>query len=49
MSAMGLESIDHTVQLTHVWINDLDARLDGKTSTVLTACFEPYCRPCATG
>jgi uncharacterized protein (DUF2267 family) len=27
MSAAGLESIDHTVQLTHVWINDLDARL----------------------
>jgi len=27
MSAVGLESIDHTVQLTHTWINDLDARL----------------------
>ncbi len=27
MSVVGLESIDHTVQLTHVWINDLDARL----------------------
>lgn len=27
MSAAGLESIDHTVQLTHIWINDLDARL----------------------
>ncbi len=27
MSAIGLESIDHTVQLTHIWINDLDARL----------------------
>jgi len=27
MSAVGLESIDHTVQLTHIWINDLDARL----------------------
>jgi uncharacterized protein (DUF2267 family) len=27
MSAEGLESIDHTVQLTHVWINDLDGRL----------------------
>lgn len=27
MSAVGLESIDHTVQLTHEWINDLDARL----------------------
>ena len=24
----GLESLDHTVQLTHVWINDLDARLE---------------------
>lgn len=23
----GLESIDHTVQLTHIWINDLDTRL----------------------
>ena len=28
MSAQGLESFDHTVQLTHVWINDLDARLE---------------------
>jgi uncharacterized protein (DUF2267 family) len=27
MSAVGLESIDHTVQLTHVWINDLDKSL----------------------
>lgn len=27
MSAGGLEGLDHTVQLTHVWINDLDARL----------------------
>jgi uncharacterized protein (DUF2267 family) len=27
MSAVGLESIDHTVQLTHAWINDLDASL----------------------
>jgi len=24
MSAVGLESIDHTVQLTHAWINELD-------------------------
>lgn len=27
MSAIGLESIEHTVQVTHVWINDLDERL----------------------
>jgi uncharacterized protein (DUF2267 family) len=27
MSAAGLESIGHTVQLTHIWINDLDSRL----------------------
>jgi uncharacterized protein (DUF2267 family) len=27
MSAVGLESIEHTVELTHRWINDLDARL----------------------
>ena len=27
MSATGLESLDHTVQLTHIWINDLDERL----------------------
>jgi uncharacterized protein (DUF2267 family) len=27
MSATGLESLDHTIQLTHVWINDLDRRL----------------------
>ena len=25
MSTVGLESIDHTVQLTHAWINELDA------------------------
>ncbi len=28
MSAVGLESIDHTVQLTHIWINELDAQLE---------------------
>jgi uncharacterized protein (DUF2267 family) len=28
MSAKGLEQLDHTVQLTHVWINDLDERLE---------------------
>lgn len=27
MSTPGLESFDHTVQLTHIWINDLDKRL----------------------
>jgi uncharacterized protein (DUF2267 family) len=27
MSTVGLESIDHTVQLTHVWINELDELL----------------------
>lgn len=27
MSAIGLESLDHTVELTHIWINDLDERL----------------------
>jgi uncharacterized protein (DUF2267 family) len=27
MSAVGLESIDHTVQLAHTWINDLDGQL----------------------
>ena len=27
MSAVGLESIEHTVQLIHAWINDLDTRL----------------------
>jgi uncharacterized protein (DUF2267 family) len=27
MSATGFESIDHTVQLTHIWINELDASL----------------------
>ncbi len=28
MSAQGLEVIDHTVQLTHEWINELRERLD---------------------
>jgi uncharacterized protein (DUF2267 family) len=27
MSAQGLEGLEHTVQLTHIWINDLDERL----------------------
>lgn len=27
MSTQGLESIDHTVQLTHIWINELDEQL----------------------
>ena len=27
MSSVGLEGLEHTVQLTHIWINDLDARL----------------------
>jgi uncharacterized protein (DUF2267 family) len=27
MSAVGLEGLDHTVQLTHIWINELDERL----------------------
>ena len=28
MSAQGLEGLDHTVQLTHIWINELDTRLE---------------------
>jgi uncharacterized protein (DUF2267 family) len=28
MSAQGLEGLDHTVQQTHIWINELDARLE---------------------
>ncbi|GFE65498.1 DUF2267 domain-containing protein [Litoreibacter roseus] len=28
MSAQGLEAIDHTVHVTHEWINELTARLD---------------------
>ncbi|MDU8912453.1 DUF2267 domain-containing protein [Aestuariicoccus sp. MJ-SS9] len=28
MSAQGLEVIDHTVSLTHEWINELSGRLD---------------------
>ena len=27
MSTVGLESLDHTVELTHIWINELDDRL----------------------
>jgi uncharacterized protein (DUF2267 family) len=27
MSAVGLEGIEHTVQLTHQWVNELDSRL----------------------
>jgi len=39
--SIGLESIDHTVQLTHAWINDLDSQLrwndKHKTYRVLAA------------
>ena len=28
MSAQGLEGLDRTVELTHIWINDLDRRLE---------------------
>ena len=28
MSVSGLESLEHTLQLTHIWINDLDERLE---------------------
>ena len=27
MSAVGLKALDHTVQITHVWINDLNRKL----------------------
>ena len=27
MTAMGLEGLEHMVQVTHTWINDLDDRL----------------------
>ncbi len=30
MSTVGLENIDHTVQLTHSWINELDEQLGWK-------------------
>lgn len=32
MSAQGLEVIDHTVHLTHEWINELAGRLDWTSS-----------------
>lgn len=28
MSAVGLEGLTHTVELTHIWINDLNTRLE---------------------
>lgn len=30
MSTTGLESLQHTLELTHTWINDLDERLEWK-------------------
>lgn len=33
MSTLGLESIDRTVQLTHVWINELDELLGWNDKT----------------
>ena len=34
MSAVGLESIDHTVQLTHIWINVLSPPNDRTRSGI---------------
>src|SRR3972149_11243980 len=28
MSTVGLEGLEHTVQVTHIWINELDAKLE---------------------
>jgi len=28
MSTTGLEGLEHTLELTHIWINDLDATLE---------------------
>ena len=28
MSITGLESLQHSLELTHIWINDLDERLE---------------------
>jgi uncharacterized protein (DUF2267 family) len=28
MSETGLEGLEHTVQLAHIWVNELDTRLD---------------------
>jgi hypothetical protein len=28
MSAVGLEGIDHAVQQAHIWINDVETRMD---------------------
>jgi hypothetical protein len=36
MSAVGLESIDHTVQLTHIWINELDTSASAASVALLT-------------
>jgi hypothetical protein len=48
MSAVGLESIDHTVQRTHIWINQLEALL-GQQIAFPSACCGRSCRHCATG
>jgi uncharacterized protein (DUF2267 family) len=41
MSTTGFEGIEHTVQLTHIWINELEARLGwnnkGRTYRLLKA------------
>jgi hypothetical protein len=37
MSNVGLKSIDHTVQLTHAWINEFDAPVGCGSKPVRTA------------
>jgi uncharacterized protein (DUF2267 family) len=44
MSATGLETIDHTVQLTHIWLDELDWRMNwdnkGRTYQLLKSVLQ---------
>lgn len=37
MSVKGLESLQHTLELTHTWINDLDERLEWLSASLAHA------------
>ena len=43
MSAVGSKVLDHTVQLSHIWINELDDRSGWNNKPRSYACGRPSC------
>jgi hypothetical protein len=48
LSDDGLQLLDHTVRLTHDWVNELDGDLAGTTATGLSVCCVLYFMRCGT-